>query len=150
MTNGGSFAIVVGVDGSSQSLAALDWAITEARLRHGRIRVITAWHYPLLASEIGDGVIDDSFRQAAERVQSGALSNVAGAGVPVTGQVVENSPATALLHAAGDADLLVVGSLGRGALGGLRLGSVSSQVAHRAPCSVLIVKPGANRASAAS
>lgn len=141
MASSDSFVIVVGVDGSEQSLAALEWAITEARLRHGRIHVITAWFYPPLASEIGDGVIDDSFRQTAEQVQARALSAVGDAGVPATGQVVENSPATALLHAAGDADLLVVGSRGHGAFAGLKLGSVSSQVAHHAPCSVLIVRP---------
>ncbi|TFB46746.1 universal stress protein [Cryobacterium tagatosivorans] len=144
MTGSDSFAIVVGVDGSGQSLAALDWAITEARLRRGRIHVITAWFYPPLASEVGDGVIDDSFRLAAERVQAAALSAATDAGVPVTGRVVENSPATALLHAAGDADLVVVGSRGHGAFAGLRLGSVSSQVAHHAPCSVLIVRPRAD------
>ena len=144
MTSSDSFVVVVGVDGSEQSLAALAWAITEARLRQGRIRVITAWYYPPLASEVGDGVIDESFKQAAEQVQARALSVVADAGVPATGQVVENSPATALLHAAGDADLLVVGSRGHGAFTGLRLGSVSSQVAHHAPCPVLIVRPGAH------
>lgn len=144
MTGRDSFVVVVGVDGSEQSLAALEWAITEARLRQGRIRVITAWYYPPLASEVGDGVIDESFKQAAEQVQARALSAVADAGVPATGQVVENSPATALLHAAGDADLLVVGSRGHGAFTGLRLGSVSSQVAHHAPCPVLIVRPGAH------
>ena len=100
MAGNDSFVIVVGVDGSEQSLAALEWAITEARLRQGRIRVITAWYYPALASEVGDGVIDESFKHAAEQVQARALSLVADAGVPVTGQVVENSPATALLHAA--------------------------------------------------
>ena len=144
MTSRDSFVVVVGVDGSEQSLAALAWAITEARLRQGRIRVITAWYYPPLASEVGDGVIDESFKQAAEQVQARALAAVADAGVPATGQVVENSPATALLHAAGDADLLVVGSRGHGAFTGLRLGSVSSQVAHHAPCPVLIVRPGAH------
>jgi len=141
MSSSDSFVIVVGVDGSEQSLAALEWAITEARLRQGRVRVVTAWYYPPLASEVGDGIIDESFKQAAEQVQARALSAVADAGVPATGQVVENSPATALLHAAGDADLLVVGSRGHGAFAGLKLGSVSSHVAHHAPCSVLIVRP---------
>ena len=39
----GTFLIVVGVDGSEQSLAALHWAVDEARLRHGTVRLITAW-----------------------------------------------------------------------------------------------------------
>ena len=44
MTRSDSFVIVVGVDGSPSSLAALDWAVTEARLRHGEIRLVTAWY----------------------------------------------------------------------------------------------------------
>ncbi|MHB1172934.1 MAG: universal stress protein [Lacisediminihabitans sp.] len=141
MTSSDAFLIVVGVDGSEQSLAALQWAIAEARLRHGRVRLITAWYYPPMASEIGDGVIDDSFEQAAEQVQAAALKVVADGGVPVSGQVVQNSPAAALLDASRDADLLVVGSRGHGGFTGLLLGSVSAQVIHHAECPVLIVRP---------
>lgn len=143
MANSDTFLIVVGVDGSEQSLAALNWAIAEARLRNGQVRLITAWYYPPMASAVGDGVIDDSFRQAAELVKIDALKAVADAGVDVTGEVVENSPATALLEAAKDADLLVVGSRGHGGFAGLLLGSVSSQVIHHAPCPVLVVRPKA-------
>ena len=144
MTNSNTFLIVVGVDGSEQSLAALNWAIAEARLRNGHVRLITAWYYPPMASTVGDGVIDDSFRQAAELVKVDALKAVAAAGVDVTGEVVENSPATALLEAAKDADLLVVGSRGHGGFAGLLLGSVSAQVIHHAPCPVLVVRPKAS------
>lgn len=135
------FVIVVGVDGSAHSLAALEWAITEARLRRGRIRLVTAWYYPPLAQTVGDGVIDDTFKHAAEQVQAQAVAAVADAGVPVTGQVVENSPAVALLHAAADANLVIVGSRGHGGLTGRLLGSVAAHVIHNAPCSVLIVRP---------
>lgn len=144
MTNSDTFLIVVGVDGSEQSLAALNWAIAEARLRKGQVRLITAWYYPPMASTVGDGVIDDSFRQTAELVKVDALKAVADAGVDVTGEVVENSPATALLEAARDADLLVVGSRGHGGFAGLLLGSVSAQVIHHAPCPVLVVRPKAS------
>lgn len=134
------FLIVVGVDGSAHSLAALEWAISEARLRQGRLRLVTAWFYPPLASTVGDGVIDDTFRQAAEQVQAQALAAVTNAGVPVTGQVVENSPGVALLHAATDADLVIVGSHGHGGLAGRLLGPVAAHVIHHARCSVLIVR----------
>jgi nucleotide-binding universal stress UspA family protein len=134
------FLIVVGVDGSAHSLAALEWAITEARMRQGRIRLITAWYYPPLASTVGDGVIDDTFKQAAERAHARAVAAVADAGVPVTGQVVENSPGVALLHAAPDADLVIVGAHGHGGLAGGLLGSVAAHVIHHARCSVLIAR----------
>lgn len=135
-----SFMIVVGVDGSTPSLAALDWAVTEARLRHGEIRIVTAWYYPPLASGVSDGVIDDTFKNHAEQILAEALAVVAGQSVPVTGMVAENSPATALLEAAKDAELVVVGSRGHGGFTSLLLGSVSSQVVHHARCPVLVVR----------
>lgn len=141
MRSSDPFVIVVGVDGSEQSLAALDWAITEARLRAGQLRLVTAWYYPPLASTVGDGVIDDTFEKAAEAIHAAALKKVTDAGVPVTGEVVENSPGAALLDAATDADLLVVGSRGHGGFTDLLLGSVSTHVVHHAHCPVLIVRP---------
>ncbi|MGY2744438.1 universal stress protein [Arthrobacter sp. UYCu723] len=75
-----TFLIVVGVDGSEQSLAALHWAVDEARVRHGRVRLITAWHYPPVPSTIEDSGSNDSFH-AAERVQADALNAVAAEGM---------------------------------------------------------------------
>ncbi len=135
-----TFLIVVGVDGSEQSLAALHWAVDEARLRHGKVRVITAWHYPPVPSTVEDSGIDDSFH-AAERVQADALKAVAADGMDIAGKVVRDSPAIALLDAAKDADLLIVGSRGHGGFAGLLIGSISGQVSHHAPCPVLIVRP---------
>jgi len=140
MNAAGTFLIVVGVEGSEPSLAALRWAVDEARLRHGHVRVITAWHYPPVPSSVEDSGSNDSFH-AAERVQDDALKAVEAEGVDVTGMLVRDSAATALLEAAKDADLLVVGSRGHGGFAGLLLGSTSSQVAHHASCPVLVVRP---------
>ncbi|WP_264197009.1 universal stress protein [Arthrobacter sp. SO3] len=52
MNASGTFLIVVGVDGSEQSLDAVRWAVDEARLRHGHMRVITARHYPPVPSTV--------------------------------------------------------------------------------------------------
>ena len=136
----GTFLIVVGVDGSEQSLAALGWAVDEARVRHGQVRLITAWHYPPVPSTVEDSGSNDSFH-AAERVQADALETVAAEGLDITGQLVRDAPATALMDAAKDADLVIVRSRGHGGFAGLLLGSVSSQLAHHAPCPVLIVRP---------
>lgn len=140
MDAAGAFLIVVGVDGSEQSLAALRWAVDEARLRHGKVRAITAWHYPPVPSTVEDGGSNDSFH-AAERVQADALKALAAESMDIEGMLVRDFPAMALLEAAKDADLLIVGSRGHGGFSGLLLGSVSSQVAHHAPCPVLIVRP---------
>ncbi|MET3721203.1 nucleotide-binding universal stress UspA family protein [Arthrobacter sp. UYEF21] len=81
-----------------------------------------------MPSRVEDSGIDDSFH-AAERV------------LDIAGKVVRDSPAIALLDAAKDADLLIVGSRGHGGFAGLLIGSISGQVSHHAPCPVLIVRP---------
>lgn len=139
MNGTGTFLIVVGFDGSEPSLAALQWAVDEARLRHGKVRVITAWHYPPVPSSVEDSGINDSFH-TAERFQAEGLKTVAADGVDITGTLVRDYPATALLDASKDADILIVGSRGHGGFAGLLLGSVSTQVAHHASCPVLIVR----------
>ncbi len=141
MTRSTPFVIVVGIDGSEQSRAALEWAITEARLRQARLHLVTAWYYPPMASTVGDGVFDDTFRRASERTLADAVATVTQAGIPVTGDVEENTPAAALLDAASAADLVIVGSRGHGGFAGLLLGSVSAQLVHHAPCPVLVVRP---------
>ncbi len=76
------FLSVAGVDGSEHSLAALRWAVDEARLRRGKVRAITAWHYPPVSSTVEDSGSNDSF-QVAERVQAEALKAVAAEGVDI-------------------------------------------------------------------
>jgi nucleotide-binding universal stress UspA family protein len=148
MTSGSQFVIVVGFDGSEHSQTALKWAVEEARQRNGQLRLVTAWSnaplswYPAVmetaAGEIA--VPDDSPQSIAQTVQAEAMKAATAEGLAVTGQVVHNhSPASAILAAAGDADLIVVGSRGHGGFPGLHLGSVSSQVIHHSPCAVLVV-----------
>jgi nucleotide-binding universal stress UspA family protein len=151
MTGTGLFVIVVGYDGSENSRLALTWAVEEARLRNGRIRVVTAWSKPPLAwypavleTAAGEIVAEDSPEEMAGTVQAEALKTAEDAGVAATGQVVHSdSPASALLDAAKDADLVVVGARGHGGFNGLHMGSVSTQVIGHASCPVLVVRPKA-------
>ncbi|WP_400160384.1 universal stress protein [Arthrobacter sp. BPSS-3] len=142
MGGDGVFRIVAGVDGSAPSRLALEWAITEARLRNGRVRAVTAWEVPPATGMEGLVWDPDVFPQAARRLQNEALKRVDSEGVTVTGDVVQGNAAAVLLRAAGNADLLVVGSRGLGGFTGLLLGSVSTQVLHHAPCPVLVVRTG--------
>ena len=146
-----SFVIVVGFDGSENSQNALTWAVEEARQRKGQVRLVTAWSKPPLAwyaavleTAAGEIVTEDSPQEIAEKLQADGLKRAEDAGVAATGQVIHNdSPAAAVIDAATDADLVVVGYRGHGGFSGLRLGSVATQVVSHAPCSVLVVRPQA-------
>lgn len=149
MTSTGSFVIVVGFDGSENSHNALTWALDEAKLRGGQVRLITAWSKPPLAwfpavleTAAGEIAAEDSPEQIAQTLQADALKTAEDEGVAATGQVVHSdSPASALMDAAKDADLVVVGSRGHGGFPGLHVGSVATQIITHAPCPVLIVRP---------
>jgi nucleotide-binding universal stress UspA family protein len=136
--------IVVGVDGSEGSMAALRFAAAEAALRDAKLRVVCAWHIPTAVFAGGwTPPVDmmSSFDAAACEVASRAASEVARLqrGVDCESKVVEGQPAEVLLRASEDADLLVVGSRGLGGFKSLLVGSVSRQVVHEATCPVVIV-----------
>ena len=134
--------IVVGVDGSEQSKAALRWAIEEARLRGAQVRAVYAWTLPHVAAGTGVLMVPalEELQRDGEEVLEAAIAEVATAGVVVERAAVEGSAARVLVEAAEGADLLVVGSHGHGGFAGLLLGSVSQQVAHHAPCPVVILR----------
>lgn len=137
--------IVVGVDGSEGSRHALVWARDEAALHGAELDVVHAWAPPAPVSEIAAMVTptDDAvYEQAAQEVLAAALSDLpAGTGdpVPVRSATVRGYPSTTLIERASDAELLVVGSRGRGGFAGLLLGSVGQQCVHHASGPVAVV-----------
>ena len=138
-----SGTVVVGVDGSDGSLQALRWAAGEAAARGWRLRVVRAWSY----IDQPSGGFDPAYGEDdARRGLDEALASLgdAATGLDVEPLVVCDLAARALLDAARDADVVVVGSRGFGGFEELLLGSVSSQVAHHAPCPVVVV-PGGER-----
>jgi nucleotide-binding universal stress UspA family protein len=141
--------IVVGVDGSAASTAAVKWAATEAWLRDVELEVLMAyeWRTPGLrftasgelqhaADARATAIVDDAIAEA--RAISPHLT--------VRGSPLLGYPAPVLLDVARDSALVVVGHRGRGGFGDLLLGSVSSQVATHASCSVAVVRGRANTA----
>jgi nucleotide-binding universal stress UspA family protein len=145
--------VVVGVDASPGSLRALEWALEEARLRRASLCVVHAWMLPLIEAlpepwVVGSpslGPSDDEVRShveaAARDVLSASVDRARSAApeLEIVAELVEGRAPVALLDAAGDADLLVVGSRGRGGFAGLLLGSVSGQCVHHAQCPVVVV-----------
>jgi nucleotide-binding universal stress UspA family protein len=136
--------IVVGVDNSDGAWRALTWAIDEAKVRHARLEVVHVWHYPYVPSApyspvppIPNETLESDARAVLDRIL--ASVDTSGLDEPIERVLVCDGDAAGLLAAAKDADLLVVGSRGRGGFAGLLLGSVSQAVSHHAPCPVVIV-----------
>lgn len=139
--------IVVGVEGSDGSRAALRWAIDEARVRSSTVVVVTAYlpTYVPAAPDYGYVPLDapdlvDEVRKMQDEVVAEALALDGGPPVPFEQQLLEGRAAETLITASQDASLLVVGNRGRGGFRGLLLGSVSQHTAHHAGCPVVIVR----------
>lgn len=131
--------IIVGVDGSPSSRAALRWALDIARLTGAAVRAITVWRIPVSYAHVPDWS-DMDLAGAASSTLVDTVREVAVADDPsVETVVLEGAAAPALLEAAETADLLVVGSRGRGGFAGLLLGSVTTYCVHHASCAVVVV-----------
>ncbi|MDA8034186.1 MAG: universal stress protein [Actinomycetota bacterium] len=139
----GTGVVVVGIDGSPPSSRALAAAADEARWRKARLRVVGAWSFPAFAAGayVPAGAYED-VPAALDAAVAAQVAEVLGPQPDVQVERVtgEGPAASFILDAAKDADLVVVGSRGRGGFAGLLLGSVSSQVVHHAHCPVLVVR----------
>jgi nucleotide-binding universal stress UspA family protein len=133
--------IVVGVDGSDGSRHALAWALDEARLRGVAVHAVHVWSYPSIgAAPLAPPLIDfEQLETEAQTMLDDVMAHADAREVVVHKHVYEGYPSRCLLEVAGDADLVVVGTRGRGGFAGLLLGSVSQQVAHHATCPVVVV-----------
>lgn len=136
--------IVVGIDGSDSSKAALRWAIRQAKLTGGTVDAVTAWHYPSTYgwAPVADGVTD--IEGEAKKTLTETLNEMSGLDpeVPIHPQVLEGHPADVLLRAARGAELLVIGSRGHGGFASALLGSVSMNCVLHAHCPVLVLRDG--------
>ena len=132
--------IVVGIDGSEQSKAALRWALAHSALTGAAITAVTSWQFP---ASYGFGYVPtDAWRpdEDAARTLEQTVAEVTGDDRPADLRAVtcQGNPAEVLIEESEGAVLLVVGSRGHGGFSGLLLGSVSSAVAERAHCPVLV------------
>ncbi len=134
--------IVVGVDGSEASKAALQWSAHQAELTQAELEVVIAWRPPVTYGYAVD-TSDVDFEAKARETVNRLVNEVLGADtrLSVTTQVTRGHPAPVLIDAAREADLLVVGSRGHGAFEEMLLGSTSLHCVHHANCPVLVVRP---------
>ncbi|MFF9850633.1 universal stress protein [Streptomyces litmocidini] len=142
-TEGQDRRVVVGIDGSPASYEALRWAVRHARLTGVAVDAVAAYELPGVAGWSAPPVDTGFDGTQAQRALADEIQTVlVGADdVRLREHVVRGNPAEALTKAASGAELLVVGSRGRGGFAGLLLGSVGQQCALHAPCPVVIVRP---------
>ncbi|MGD6980336.1 MULTISPECIES: universal stress protein [Citricoccus] len=132
--------VVVGVDGSDQSIEALREGKIMADLMNAPLMAVAAWQWPAASGEIPELVGYDPEQEARQRLD-GTLAEAFGDEQPASLQTVvqKGQPAQVLTELSKGARMLVVGSRGRGGFRGLLLGSVSSAVGAHAACPVLIM-----------
>ena len=140
--------IIVGVDGSDSSRAALRWAYDEA-LHHGAsLTVVMVWHAALVPMVPPYGSLppegySDAPRENALAVLEELTSNLGGGDTPeveVRTSIEAGNPAKVLIERSKEADLLVVGSRGQGGFAGMLLGSVSQHLVAHAECPVVVLR----------
>jgi nucleotide-binding universal stress UspA family protein len=138
--------VVVGYDGSDTATRAVAWAAVEAASRGRGLVLVHAVMPPVTSGGLGVGLppsldlIEQLEAQAKDQLESVASTFV---GVDVTSLVSVGAPSAVLLEASESADLVVVGSRGRGGFTGLLLGSVGAQVAAHAECPVAVIRTAA-------
>jgi nucleotide-binding universal stress UspA family protein len=135
--------IVVGVDGSDESKAALRWAARQAQLTGAALEAVISWHIPSAAYGAPMATLTAyDFAPGAQETLDVALREVLGEeeAKGVSTVVEEGYPALILLAEAKGADLLVLGSRGHGAFTGMLLGSVSEHCVSHSPCPVVVVR----------
>ncbi|WP_250006333.1 universal stress protein [Actinoplanes sp. M2I2] len=131
--------IVVGVDGSDQAAAAVGWAAAEAARRGAGLRLMAAYYRE--SSRPGWSSTRTAEEHAAGHLRrAAAQAHAAAPGIEVRCLAVLGYAVPMLVHAAGEAAMVVVGSRHEGGLPFLPFGSVSSQVATQAGCCVVVVR----------
>jgi nucleotide-binding universal stress UspA family protein len=143
--------VVLGVDGTPGSAAAVEAAFVEAGQRGAELLAVRAWRDA--ATTIGYSMPALYDPHAAEKAEWDALEQALDAprqrhpGVRVRTEVVSGRTGRELVRRSEQAQLVVVGARGRGGFAGLLLGSVSQQLLHHADCPVLVVRrPGDSEA----
>ena len=138
--------IVVGIDGSDGSKAALRWAMTQARLTGASIDAIASWQDPVMLGYAYDwaavSIDGESIATGMAKVLQDTVDAVHSEGgqpVDIHARVVQGHPAQVLMQAATGARLLVVGTRGHGTFAGLLLGSVSQHCVQHATGPVVVV-----------
>ena len=145
--------IIIGVDGSEQSQAALGWALGQAELVGADLVLAHTWNpdsyaTPAMAGALPDMIQAGALNHEAEELAQAWLDDLVAATAThttasVSGVLASGSPAGRILDLSAEATMVVVGNRGRGGLRSAVLGSTSQQIAHHAQCPVVVVRDSA-------
>lgn len=149
-TDGGTgHGIMVGVDGSAESDAALRWATDEAVMRrvpmtlvHVAAPVVTGWPMGSILAEVTEWQQDNARHVLDQALQIVQACAPASHRPDVHAEILGSAVVPTLVNASETEKMVVVGNRGTGALGRLLLGSVSTGLVHHARCPVAVVRPG--------
>jgi nucleotide-binding universal stress UspA family protein len=138
----GERRIVVGVDGSASSNAALAWAVKQATLSGVVVEAVTAWEFPAAYGYMMPLPGKVNFADIAAGVVADAIAEVSASDeqVKIRSVVAEGNAAQVLLDASEGAELLVVGSRGHGGFTEALLGSVGQHCVQHATCPVVVIR----------
>jgi nucleotide-binding universal stress UspA family protein len=136
-----------GFDGSPEAHEALGWAADIARRRRARVDVLAvharmAFGGVSTAGALGYQSANDTIRRTLEKRMSDAIASLAD-GAEFSGRLLDGDPATELVKASSELDLLVIGSRGYGPVRTVLLGSVSRTLVREGACSVVVLPRGA-------
>jgi nucleotide-binding universal stress UspA family protein len=138
-----TYRVAVGIDGSPDARRAAELALHEAAVHGGELLVVHAWSPVTSINEAAmfAGPSPEDLEVAARRVLDAEVEHVrqVGTDVPIEARLDCGAAVDVLLQTGRDADLLVVGSRGRGRVRGLMLGSTSQAIVSRANGPVLVV-----------
>jgi nucleotide-binding universal stress UspA family protein len=137
--------VLVGVDGSEESLGATRWAAREAALRGTSLQIVHAWLWPMFKVPLEGSPLaspGSGLKAQAEAVldRAAEVARSAATNVPVETCLTVGSPTAELLSRSPGAQLLVVGNRGLGGFTGLLLGSTGIALSARAACPVVVVR----------
>ncbi len=137
--------VVVGIDGSAESIAALGWAKQYAAATGAKVTAVHAWHYPAAFGQPEGKLPPSVAAEIEERMREELAEAVAQVYPDPAGGQVDmllryGHPVQVLIDESKDADLLVVGHRGHGAFTGMLVGSVSIHCVSNAACPVVVVR----------
>src|SRR5215472_15629727 len=134
-----TYRLVVGIDSSPHSIAALHWALRLAERLSGEVVALFCWQMPFYG--VPGGFDRDELEARAKALLRHTIAEAApDPSVPLLTLVAEGDPTEGLIEASKNANLLVVGTRGRSQVAGLMLGSVSQGCSAHANCPVVLVK----------